>query len=71
MSREVLEAALPIIGTRRTEEARIMHIRNTLQVGEVEVSTPCLTEKNAATKFDVLGDPYLIRFDKDGNLLPV
>lgn len=68
--REVVEAALPIIGTRRPEDARILHIRNTLQVEEVEVSTPCLAD-TAATKFEVLGEPYPIRFDATGNLLPV
>jgi hypothetical protein len=69
--REVLEAALPIIGTRRSEEARIIHIRNTLQVEEVEVSVPCLAEKDRTTKFEVLGGPYPIRLDASANLLPV
>lgn len=68
--REVIEAALPIIGTRRPEDARILHIRNTLQVEEVEVSAPCLADA-AATKFEVLGEPYPVRFDPTGNLLPV
>jgi hypothetical protein len=66
--REVLEAALPIIGTRRPEEARIIHIRNTLQVEEVEISTPLLADKDRATKFEVLGEPYPIPFDAQGNL---
>jgi hypothetical protein len=69
--REVLQAALPIIGTRRPEEARIIHIKNTLKVEEVEVSTPCLAEKNRTNSFEVLGEAYAIRFDEEQNLLPV
>ncbi len=69
--REVLEAALPIIGTRPPEQARIMHIRNTLKVEEVEVSMPCLTGQERATRFDTIGEPYALRFDSAGNLLPV
>src|SRR5205807_5620999 len=38
--REVVEAALKIIGSRTPEQARVMHIRNTLNVEEVEVSEP-------------------------------
>ena len=40
--REVLDAALAIVGTRRPEEARVMRIRNTLCVEELEISEACL-----------------------------
>src|SRR5262249_8251600 len=69
--REVLEAALPIIGTQPPEQARIMHVRNTLQVEEVEVSTPCLTGQERATKFETIAEPHALRFDRDGNLPPL
>ncbi len=45
--REVVEAALKIIGMRPPEQARIIHIRNTLKVETVEVSEPCLAEPGA------------------------
>ena len=35
--REVIDAALAIIGTRPPEQGRVMHIRNTLHLDEVEV----------------------------------
>jgi hypothetical protein len=69
--REVLEAALRIIGTRAPEQARIMHIRNTLKVEEVEVSEPCLEMPRGLVEFSVAGKPQPITFDAEGNLQSV
>lgn len=69
--REVLEAALPIIGARNTDEARIMHIRNTLQVEEVEISEPCLSNGPPQTDFKILGGAKDVTFNSDGNLAGV
>jgi hypothetical protein len=69
--REVLEAVLKILGTRRPEDARIVHIRNTLQVEEVEVSEPCLRTLKPQTEFTVLGPPRPLSFDGQENLSPV
>jgi hypothetical protein len=66
--REVLDAALAIIGTRAAERARVMHIRNTLELQEVEVSEPCLAELPRVTDFEVVRGPYELTFDADGNL---
>jgi hypothetical protein len=69
--REVLDNALAIIGTRAMEKARIMHIRNTLKLEEVEVSEPCMKELKPITDFDVLKGPYELTFDANGNLAAV
>ena len=69
--REVLDAALSIIGTRPAEQARVMHIRNTLTLEEVEVSEPCVKELSPKTDFTVIRGPYDLTFDADGNLPPV
>jgi hypothetical protein len=69
--REVLEAALRIIGTRAPEQARIVHIRNTLKVEEVEVSEPCLEMPRGLVEFSVAGKPQPISFDAEGNLQSV
>src|SRR5438132_627748 len=53
--RQVVDAALAILGTREAKNARILHIRNTLTLEEVEVSEPCLAELSHATKFEVIG----------------
>jgi hypothetical protein len=69
--REVVEAALKIIGARSPEQARVMHIRNTLKLEEVEVSEPCLAMPRKATEFSVLGSPRPMAFDAKGNLAPI
>jgi hypothetical protein len=65
--REVLEAALRIIGTRDADQGRVMRIRNTMKVDELEVSEPCLQTLTPQTKFEVLG-PANWTFDASGNL---
>jgi hypothetical protein len=69
--REVLDAALAIIGTRRAEEARVLRIRNTLHLEEVEVSEPCLAEREGRTEFTPLEVPRPLTFDAQGNLPPL
>jgi hypothetical protein len=66
--REVLDAALAIIGTRPALEARVLRIRNTLDLEQVEVSEPCLAERQPATRFTPLGAARPVEFDADGNL---
>ena len=67
----MLDAALAIIGTRPASEARIMHIRNTLTLDEVEVSEPCLGEPEPQTEFEVLGRAAPADFDRASNLRPL
>ncbi len=66
--REVLDAALAILGTRRAEDARIVHIRNTLRLEEVELSEPCLQGETPANRFSVEGAAYPLEFNSKGNL---
>lgn len=66
--REILEAAVQIIGMREPHEARILHIRNTLHLEEMEISEPCLKEPQRATDFEVIGTPSPIQFDQAGNI---
>ncbi len=68
--RDVIDAALKIIGTRRPEQARILHIRHTLALDELEVSEACLTEPRR-TEFTPQGSPRPLRFDANGNLAAV
>ncbi len=69
--REVIDAALKIIGTREPEQARIIHLRNTLHVEEVIVSEACLSDPNRQTTWDVLTEPTPLTFDAAGYLSPV
>jgi hypothetical protein len=69
--REVIEAALAIIGTRPPEEARVLWIRNTLCLEEMAISEPCLDLADRATDFRVAGAPVDFAFDRAGNLGPL
>jgi hypothetical protein len=68
---EVVDAALAIIGTRPAQDARILRIRNTLYLEEVEISEPCLSEPGKATIFSVDGAATALHFDAEGNLPPL
>jgi hypothetical protein len=67
--REVVDAALAIIGTRDPATARVLHIRNTLHLEEVEVSEPCLGEPDRATEFVVDKPVAEFSFDSSGNMM--
>ena len=69
--REVLDAALVIAGTRRPEETRVMHIRNTLCLEEMEISEPCLEDAGRQTDFAILGAARAAALDGAGNLAAV
>ena len=66
--RKVIDAALAILGTRLPEKARIMRIRDTMHLEEVEISQPCLDELPKVTQFTVEKGPYEMVFDAEGNL---
>jgi hypothetical protein len=68
--REVIDAALAIAGTRQPHEARVMRIRNTLCLEEMEVSEACLGEPSRQTEFSPLGEAREMTFDAAGNLPP-
>jgi hypothetical protein len=69
--REVIESALKIIGMRPPHEARVMRIRNTLCLEELEVSEACLGEPRGPTPFSVVGAPHELSYDAAGNLAPL
>jgi hypothetical protein len=69
--REVLDAALAIIGTRESQDARVMRIRNTMHLQDIEISEPCLQEPSRATTFAVQGTAQALRLNPDGNLPPL
>ncbi len=66
--REILAAALPLIGLRPPEEARILRIRNTLELVEVECSTVLQPEARRRPDLEILGEPHALAFDAEGNL---
>ena len=69
--REVLDAALIIIGTRGPEQARLLRIKNTLHLDELEVSEAVLDDPSPQTRFTPLGPARPLSFDAAGNLPPL
>jgi hypothetical protein len=69
--REVIDAALAIIGTRPPEQARLLRIKNTLHLDELEVSEAVLADPNPQTRFTPVGDVRALSFDESGNLPPL
>jgi hypothetical protein len=69
--RDVIESALKIIGTREPEQGRVLRIRDTLHLDELEVSEAVLQDPSPRTRFEVLGTPKPWTFDSAGNLPPL
>ena len=66
--REAVEAALSCIGLTTPENARVIRIKNTLMLGEIEVSEAYLPEVAKRGDLSSLGDPTPLRFDVAGTL---
>jgi hypothetical protein len=69
--REVLENALPTIGLTDPENAKVVHISDTLHLAEVHVSEAYLPEIEGRDDLEILEGPFEMEFDDDGNLLSV
>jgi hypothetical protein len=69
--REVVEAALKIIGTREPHEGRVLRIKDTLHLDELEVSEAVLGDANLRTRIEPLGPARPWTFDASGNLPPL
>jgi hypothetical protein len=66
--RAVLDAALPTIGLTESRQAKIVWIRNTLDIREVECSAAYLAEAKRRDDLEILTPPRDLPFDADGNL---
>ncbi|MBI4589733.1 MAG: [Fe-S]-binding protein, partial [Candidatus Rokubacteria bacterium] len=69
--REAIEAGLDCIGLTPPERARVIRIRNTLTLGEVECAEVFLPEIEKREDLTVVGEPRPLRFDAEGLLHPL
>ena len=69
--REAIDALFPTIGLVEPEDSRVVHISNTLQVGEVLVSEAYLSEIESRDDLEILDGPSDMEFDDNDNLIPV
>lgn len=67
---EAVEAALATIGIIPPGDARIVHIKNTLELAEMEISESMLPEVGRNGSIDILGAVGPIQFGVDGAIRP-
>src|SRR5262245_26697385 len=67
--REAIETALGCIGLTPPENARVIRIRNTLMLGELEISESLLPEVAKRETLTQLSTPTPLPFDAAGNLV--
>lgn len=66
--REILDAALPTIGLTEPVDAKILWIKNTLKVGEVECSAAYLPQARKRDDLEILTSLHDLPLDHSGNL---
>ncbi len=66
--REMLEVMLSQIGLTEPPDAKLLWIRNTMALAEVECSATYLKEARSRDDLEVLSDPRPLPFNPDGNL---
>lgn len=69
--REVLEMALQAIGLVEPPDAKILWIKNTLHLAEVECSAAYWDDAQARDDLEVLSEPREFRFDAGGDFVPL
>ncbi len=69
---DAIALAVKTVVRVKPDDCRIVRIRNTLHLSEIEVSEPMLAELRARPEsFEVLSEPQPLSFDAQGNLPPL
>lgn len=68
--REAIETALGMIGLTPPEQARVVRIKNTLHLTEIDCSEAMLPEVTAHKRLSSMAAPKAMAFDGKGNLPP-
>ena len=69
-TQEAIAVALSCLGLDRLEDARVVRIKNTLQIAEVDVSERLLPEVAKRDDLSQVGDATPLAYDPAGYLLP-
>jgi len=67
--REAIQAAIKTCNILDFTKVRLVRIKNTLELAEIEVSEPMLPEVENNPNLKVLSEPYDWEFDANGNLV--
>jgi hypothetical protein len=68
--RDAIQTALKMNGLTPPEQARVVRIKNTLHLTEIDVSESMLAEVRTHERLTQLTDPAPLTFDESGNLPP-
>jgi hypothetical protein len=66
-----VKAAIQTCGEPRSDVVGVMHIKNTLQIGEIEISASLLERAKAIPHLDVDPDGHELAFDASGRIVDV
>jgi hypothetical protein len=69
--RKVLNAVFDTIGMVSPEESKVVRIKNTLRLDEVDVSEGFLDAVKSSSDLEVIGEPKELEFDESDNLKPI
>ncbi len=69
--RDAVSTAIRSCGEPRAERVGVMHIKNTLQIGEIEISASLLDQARALSHLDVDPDGHPFEFDANGRVVDV
>ena len=69
--REAVASALSCIGLTPPEQARVIRVKNTLVLGEIECSEAFLPEIAQRSDLEVIGVPRPLGFDAGGQIVPL
>ena len=70
--REAIQLAVKTVVRVKPQDCRIVRVRNTLQLSEIQVSEPMLEEvRTQPQRFEVVSAPTALAFDANGTLAPL
>lgn len=63
-----IQAAIKTAAGADKEHIKLIRIRDTLHITEIEISEALLEQAKAIPQMEIIGDPYDLEFDENGNL---
>jgi hypothetical protein len=68
---DAVKAAIQTCGEPRADHVGVIHIRNTLQIGEIEISASLVDRARELPHLDVDPDGHELAFDSSGHIVDV
>jgi hypothetical protein len=68
--RQAVEVAIQSVGMVTREDFKIIRIKNTMRLAEVDISLAYKNELLKRDDLEIIRDEHLMEFDQEGNLTP-